>query len=139
LNYEELFEDSYARVIGEGVGIGDKGREFFSLFYRIFIDKSQQIRDRFADVDMDAQVVVLQKSMFHMISFYATKTATEYLENIARTHNRDQYAIKPEFYDIWLEALIETVAQLDPEYENDLALAWQLAMTPGIQFMKFQY
>lgn len=134
-----LFEESYARVIGQGVGIGDKGRVFFGRFYSIFFSKSQQIRDKFAEVDIDTQVVVLQKSMFHMISFYETKTATEYLENIAQSHNRDQYGIKPEFYDIWLESLIETVAQLDPEYENSLALAWQLAMTPGIQFMKFQY
>lgn len=139
MNYDRLFEESYARVIGEGVGIGDQGRVFFSRFYSIFFSKSQQIRDKFAHVDIDAQVVVLQKSMFHMISFYATRTATEYLENIADCHNRDRYGIKPEFYDIWLDSLIETVAQLDPEYEDNLALAWRLAMTPGIQFMKFQY
>ena len=139
MNYEKLFEDSYARVIGEGVRIGDKGPAFFSLFYSIFFGKSQQIRDKFAHVDMDAQVVVLQKSMFHMIGFYATKTATDYLENIAYTHNRNQYGINPEFYDIWLESLVETVAQLDPEYDDNLALAWRLAMTPGIQFMKFRY
>lgn len=139
MNYDLLFEESYTRVIGEGVGIGDRGRIFFSRFYSIFFSKSQQIRDKFAHVDMDAQVVVLQKSMFHMVSFYATRTATGYLENIAHSHSRDQYGIMPEFYDIWLESLIETVAQLDPEYEDDLALAWQLAMTPGIQYMKFQY
>ena len=139
LNYEKLFEESYARIIGEGVGIDDKGHTFFSMFYDIFFSKSQQIRDKFADVDMDAQVRVLQKSMFHMIGFYATKTDSEYLATVARTHSRDQYDIRPEFYDIWLESLIETVQQLDPEYEENLALAWQLAMAPGIQFMKFRY
>ena len=123
MNYEKLFEDSYARIIGEGVGIGDKGHTFFSMFYDIFFSKSQQIRDKFADVDMDAQVRVLQKSMFHIIGFYATKTDSEYLATIAHTHSRDQYDIRPEFYDIWLESLIETVQQLDPEYEENLGLA----------------
>jgi len=139
LNYEKLFEDSYSRVIGEGVGIGNKGSTFFSRFYDIFFSKSQQIRDKFADVDTDAQARVLQKSMFHMIGFYATKTDSGYLAGVAHTHSRSQYDIGPEFYDIWLESLLETVQQLDPEYEDNLALAWQLAMTPGIQFMKFRY
>ena len=44
------FEDSYARVIGEGVGLGDKGYTFFRMFYDVFFSKSQQIRDKFADV-----------------------------------------------------------------------------------------
>ncbi len=88
---------------------------------------------------MDSQIHVLEKSMFHMISFYVAKTDTEYLRTIALTHNREQYDIKPEYYDIWLEALIETVEKLDPGYNADLGLAWRLAMTPGIQFMKFHY
>lgn len=121
------------------MGISDKGRTFFSTFYEIFLGKSQLIRDKFAHVDMDVQLRVLQKSMFHMISFYATKTDTEYLATIARTHSRSQYDIKPEFYDIWLESLVETVLRLDPEHEDDLSLAWELAMTPGIQFMKSRY
>lgn len=139
LNYEKLFEDSYTRVIGEGVGLGDKGRRFFSQFYRRFIGKSPEVRSRFADVDMDAQIHVLEKSMFHIISFYVSKTNTEYLQTIARTHNRQQYDIKPEFYDIWLEALVETVEDLDAEYDDALGLAWRLAMMPGIQFMKHHY
>lgn len=139
MNYEKLFENSYTRIIGEGVGISDKGRTFFSTFYEIFLGKSQLIRDKFAHVDMDTQLRVLQKSMFHMISFYTTKTATEFLVTIAHTHSRSEYDIEPELYDIWLESLIETVLRLDPEQEDDLSLAWELAMTPGIQFMKFRY
>jgi len=139
LNYEKLFEDSYARVIGEGIGLGAKGRRFFKHFYQIFFGKSGEVRGKFKEVDMDSQIHVLEKSMFHMISFYVAKTDTEYLRTIALTHNREQYDIKPEYYDIWLEALIETVEELDPGYNADLGLAWRLAMTPGIQFMKFHY
>ncbi len=139
LNYEKLFEDSYSRVIGEGIGLGETGRQFFKHFYTIFFSKSAEVRDKFKEVDMDAQIHVLEKSMFHIISFYVAKTDTEFLRTIAQNHNREQYDIKPEFYDIWLEALIETVEELDPEYNDDLGLAWRLAMTPGIQFMKFHY
>jgi hemoglobin-like flavoprotein len=139
LNYEKLFEDSYSRVIGEGIGLGEKGRRFFRHFYTTFFSKSEEVRDKFKDVEMDVQIHVLEKSMFHIISFYVAKTDTEFLQKIAQTHNREQYDIKPKFYDIWLEALIETVEELDPEFNDDLRLAWRLAMTPGIQFMKFHY
>ena len=139
LNYEKLFEDSYARVVGEGIGISDKGKGFFDAFYGVFFARSEEICKKFVDVDMAVQVGVLQKSMFHIISFYVAKTDNEYLRSIAQTHSRSQYDIKPEYYDIWLESLIETVRKIDPEYENDVELAWRLAMTPGIQFMKFHY
>ena len=139
LNYEKLFEDSYARVVGEGIGLSDKGKYFFQTFYGIFFSKSDEICNKFVDVDMAAQVGVLQKSIVHIISFYVAKTDNEYLHSIAMTHSRGQYDIKPEYYDVWLESLIETVRKIDPEYEEDIELAWQLAMTPGIQFMKFHY
>ena len=139
LNYEKLFEDSYSRVIGEGIGLAEAGEQFFKHFYTIFFSKSEEVRDKFKEVDMDAQIHVLEKSMFHIISFYVAKTDTEFLRTIAETHNREQYDIKPELYDIWLEALIETVEELDAEFNADLGLAWRLAMTPGIQFMKFHY
>ena len=139
MNYQELFEESYGRVIGAGVRLGDKGKEFFDRFYNNFFANSREVRDKFTDVDMAAQVAVLQKSMFHVVSFYVTKTDTDYLMSIARSHSRTQYNIKPELYDIWLESLIETVEAMDPKYEDELALAWRLAMIPGIEFMKFHY
>ena len=139
LNYEKLFEDSYSRVVGEGIGLNDQGKLFFSTFYDVFFSKSDEICTKFTHVDMAAQVGMLQKSMFHIISFYVAKTDSEYLRSIAMTHSRAQYDIKPEYYDIWLDSLIETVHKMDPEFEDDVGLAWQLAMTPGIQFMKFHY
>jgi hemoglobin-like flavoprotein len=139
LNYEKLFEDSYTRVLGEGIGLSNRGKTFFKQFYDTFFSKSGEISEKFANVDMSTQIGVLQKSMVHIISFYVTKTDTEYLLSIARTHSRDEYDIKPEYYDVWLESLLETVRILDPEFEDKIELAWQLAMTPGIQFMKFHY
>ena len=139
MNYEKLFEDSYSRVLGEGIGLSDQGKYFFQSFYDNFFSKSDEIREKFTNVDMPAQVGVLQKSMVHILSFYVAKTDSEYLHSIAMTHSRGQYDIKPEYYDIWLESLLETVRNMDPEFEDNIELAWRLAMTPGIQFMKFHY
>ncbi len=134
-----MFEGSYARVIGKGIGLGEKGRLFFSRFYERFLLESVDARDKFKGVDMEAQIRVLEKSMFHMIGFYVAKTDTRYLRSIAHTHSQRQLDIKPEYYDAWLDALVDTVEELDTEFHSELELAWRLAMTPGIQFMKFHY
>ncbi len=139
LKYEQLFEDSYTRVIGKGIGLDTRGRQFFHRFYEIFFNRSEDIRQKFSGTDMEAQVGILEKSMFHMVSFYVTRTDTDFLHSIARTHNRNGYDIKPEYYDIWLESLLDTVRELDPEFQSETELAWRLAMTPGIEFMKFHY
>ncbi len=139
MNYEQMFEDSYARVIGKGIGLGEKGRLFFSRFYEKFLLESPVARSKFDGVDMAAQIRVLEKSMFHMIGFYVAKTDTRYLRSIAHRHSQRQLDIKPEYYDVWLDALIDTVKELDADFHDELELAWRLAMTPGIQFMKFHY
>ncbi|MDH5737502.1 MAG: globin domain-containing protein [Gammaproteobacteria bacterium] len=138
-NYEILFEASYDRVVGKGVGINPKGEAFFSLFYENFFRKSPEIRDKFKNTDMKKQVGVLQKSTFHLISFYVSKEENEYLHEIAVSHNRHGYNIKPEFYDLWLDALIETVSMLDPECDRRVQLAWRMAFTPGILYMQSVY
>lgn len=138
-NYEILFEASYDRVVGNGVGINPKGEEFFRQFYDNFFGKSEAMKERFKNTDMDKQVIFLQKSIYHLISFYVSKEENEYLHNIAVSHSKSNYHIKPEFYDIWLDALIETVKTLDPEYDSSVELAWRIALTPGILYMQSLY
>ncbi len=138
-NYQQLFDESYTRVVGQGVGITKKGEQFFSRFYAYFFERSDEIKRKFKDTDMESQVGILQKSMYHMISFYVLHTDHEFLRRIATTHNQSHYDIKPEYYDHWLEALISTVGELDPQFDRETELAWRLAVTPGILYLKMHY
>jgi len=138
-DYEILFEASYDRVVGKGVGINPRGELFFKRFYEIFFSRSEEIKRKFANVDMDAQVGMLQKSIYHLVSFYVSKEENEYLHQIAATHSKQHYGIRPEMYSIWLDALIETVRQLDPECDREIELAWRMALTPGILYMQSLY
>ena len=81
---------------------------------------------------MESQIRILQKSMYHMISFYVLNTAHVYLRRIAVTHCQSNYNIKPEYYDHWLEALILTAREKDPQFDRETELAWRIAMNPGI-------
>lgn len=138
-DYEILFEASYDRVVGKGVGVNPKGELFFKQFYDIFFGKSEEIRDKFLNTDMEKQVGVLQKSIYHLVSFYISKQENDYLYKIAVTHNKKNYDIKPVYYSVWLDSLIETVRQLDPQCDRKIELAWRMALTPGILYMQSLY
>lgn len=138
-DYELLFEASYDRVVGKGVGINPKGESFFKQFYDNFFNQSDEIRAKFEGVDMEKQVGVLQKSIYHLLSFYVSKEESDYLHSIAVSHNRKNYDIKPDLYNVWLDSLVQTVRMLDPECNREVELAWRIALTPGILYMQSFY
>ncbi len=100
---------------------------------------SEDIRDKFANTDMENQIGVLQKSMYHMISFHILKTENDFLDRIAETHNHSHYDIKLEYYDHWLESLIATVKETDPLFDSEVELAWRITFSSGILYMKMHY
>jgi hemoglobin-like flavoprotein len=134
--YEQIFEDSFSRVLGKGTGISAQGDLFFSRFYENFLRKSAVIEQMFSQTDMDQQVRMLQKSFFQLINMYVSGSPPAQLFNIAKTHSVSGHNVRPELYDLWLDALIDTVEQLDPEFEDNITLAWRLALNPGIVLMK---
>jgi len=139
MNPEKLFEQSYERVIGSGVGITDRGEVFFSRFYEIFLGSSELVAEKFKNTDMNRQVRMLQKAMFQLISFYLVKTSSDYIHDIAISHNKQHHDISPVLYDLWLDSLLKTVQELDPEYTPSLRLAWEIVMSPGIIYLKHHY
>lgn len=138
-DYDQIFESSYSRVIGTGTGITEKGNSFFSRFYENFLAKSPAISDLFRDTDMTKQVGMLQKSFFAVTSMYVTRTPNDHVYRIAESHSASGYDVAPELYDLWLDAIVDTVREQDPQFEADVELAWRLALSPGILLMKHYY
>ena len=48
-------------------------------------------------------------------------------------------AIPPDLYDVWLECLMQTLKEFDPEYSSEVELSWRVVLAPGITYMKFKY
>ncbi len=138
-DYDQIFESSYARVIGAGTGITEKGSAFFSRFYEKFLAKSPEIEELFSRTDMDEQVSMLQKSFYAVTSMYVTRTVDDRLFKIAESHSVSGYNVRPPLYDLWLDAIIDTVREQDSEFDSDVELAWRLALSPGIVLMKHHY
>lgn len=127
------FDASYQRLFGDSVTIADSASPFFSDFYTNFL-RHDDIRKLFRDTDMRRQEAMLRRSLFHLVAFYVSHTPSAELERIAVIHAK--IGILNEHYDLWLDALIETVRQHDRGCDLATELAWRLAMTPGITYMR---
>lgn len=140
MSFDDLFDASYKRVLEAH----PEGLEFFEAFYQRFLKSSEQVRVHFRDTDMERQRRMLRKSFYSLIAFYASSSADDVLCKIASTHSARELDIKPALYDLWLESLIDTVRDFDPDCRDpacsdDIELAWRLVMSPGITYMKFKH
>ena len=129
-DYRRLFDMSYQRAISPNYEI------FFKHFYDKLISSDANIAVLFSNTDMDRQFKMLMQSMTHIISFAATMESNEEINRIAELHGKDNLKISTEIYDLWLECLIDTVREHDPEFDHQIETAWRVTMSPGLEYMK---
>ncbi len=135
LDFDGIFTESYERLLD----LDETGEIFLSKFYESFTSASPDVRKKFQNTDMQKQKIVLRESLFNMQDFYVNKQATDYMRGIADLHSKKDKDISPQLYDLWLESLVVTVRELDPEYDRDVGLAWKMVMSMGITYMKDIY
>lgn len=135
LGFENLFDESYERVkLVSKDGIG-----FFDAFYTRFVSSGPEIAAHFSNSDMSQQKKMVERSFYRMLAFYTTNQADDYMRNIASRHSIKEANVDPKLYDIWLDCLVETVVEYDPEINSEIELAWRLIMSSGITYMKHHY
>jgi hypothetical protein len=132
---ESIFNDSYQRVMR---GPSRNG-EFFTAFYKLLVATSDEAASKFRNTDMAAQVRMLQSSVSVLLNFFATGRQNEYLGQLAERHGKRGMDIPRELYTAWLDCLIETVRQFDSKFKNDVAKAWRVVFSKGIEFMTSRY
>lgn len=130
-DYAELFDSSYRRCIRDR-GYQDR---FVERFYERFLDSSGEVRDYFAATDMARQQRMLRDSLLYVVNFAKTLRDGVYLRQLALRHGRAGLKVPVRLYDLWLDSLVETVAEFDPEYSDDVGLAWRCTLAPGITYM----
>ena len=135
VDYEELFNLSYWRVFDRQMD----GMDFLDAFYDRFVSASPTIREHFKNTDMDRQKDMLRISLVEMSKFFVNKTADSHMQRIARIHSKHERKVKPELYDLWLESLIDTVRNFDPDFNHEIELSWRMVLSAGITYMKFKY
>lgn len=112
--------------------------EFFVDFYNRFMSSSDAIRNRFVNTDMPAQRHLLRNGIMQLI-LTARGMPDRKLKALGESHNRSNLNIKPEWYTLWLDALLRTVQAHDAEYTPELGQAWKDVLTPGIDIIRGAY
>ena len=112
-------------------------RGFLDRFYLRFMASSPQVREKFAETDFVRQKTALSASLHTMAR--AVQGGPEELDRslgeLAERHGRSQLDIGSAMYDHWLDALLSTVRDFDPEYSHEVRDAWEGVMQIGIRYL----
>jgi hemoglobin-like flavoprotein len=107
--------------------------QFFDTFYRIFLGKSPEIPPMFARTDFAHQKLMLRESILEMLVFAQAGSGQDQIQRLGDRHR--QLHVKPIHYQLWLDALCESLAVHDREFCPALEQMWRAAMMKGIEVM----
>ncbi len=115
--------------------------DFLDRFYERFLASSPEVREKFAKTDFVRQKRALRAS-FHLMLLAAedeAKGPDRYLADVAARHGGEDLDIGAELYDQWLDALLATVKECDPEFGPEVERAWEAVMMVGIHYLCRNY
>lgn len=113
---------------------------FLDRFYERFVASSPEVAEKFKNTDFGRQKIALRQSLYLMVmATEGGEAAVPYLERIARRHGREDLNIRPELYDLWLDALIETAREHDPDFDDAAEATWRQLIRPGMEIMRSKY
>ena len=82
---------------------------------------------------------MLARSLTEIAEFSETGVATDYLRQVARRHSRDERNVEPELYVTWLDCLVATMRDFQPEADDETELAWRVVLAPGVAYMQYRH
>jgi hemoglobin-like flavoprotein len=128
----EIFHGSLERCLG--------GDGFVERFYELLCSRSPEIAAKFRDTDFKIQKRKLTSSLYMtMLLDDETPEGDVHFERIAQLHSRNALDIRPEYYNIWIECLIEAAREYDRYFDEETEKAWRHLMAPAMEFMKARY
>ncbi len=111
---------------------------FFDSFYQYFLASSPEIRDKFAHTNMPAQKPLLRQGILNLV-MHARGMPDTKLRALGCSHARGALDIRPELYDLWLQALLQSIGEHDGQCDANTRLAWHEVLNKGISVIKAQY
>jgi hemoglobin-like flavoprotein len=134
-------DESFLEVVDQSLQRCTTQPQFLDLFYRKFLAASPKVREKFETTDFRHQKRALRASL-HLMLIAAQeeeKGPERYLRDLAHLHGAQGFDIGAELYDLWLDCLLETVAETDPQFEQGVRDAWERVMMVGIRYMCTRY
>ncbi len=117
-----------------------KSEDFLESFYNRFLASSEEVREKFKHTDFERQHRMLQRSL-ELCAGATTgePEALRKLSDLATTHDSQHHDIRPELYDLWLDSMIETAAQFDSVWHDEIEQSWRRILGHLVEHMKRKY
>lgn len=109
-------------------------------FYERFMDSGNEIRERFRFTAMQKQTELLADGL--RVSAGAVEgnpDALVRLRELAESHDRYHHDVKPEWYALWLDALVATAAEADPHWSAEIEADWRSTLGHVVQYMSARH
>lgn len=114
--------------------------EFYDTIYDVFLAKSDEVRQHFANTDFKRQKQILRATVTLMVRFQLPDPkAQEVFENIGKSHGREGYGIHPSLYGLWLESLLEAISKHDAQASAEVEEAWRTYLKDGVELIVAAY
>ncbi len=115
--------------------------DFLDRFYARFVASSPAVAAKFANTDFVRQKRALRASLHHLLLAAQNEGGgpDAHLREIADRHGAGQLDIGAELYDLWLDSLLATVRECDPEFSPEVEKAWEAVMMVGIHYLCRNY
>ncbi|MGE6321001.1 globin domain-containing protein [Pseudomonas oryzihabitans] len=111
---------------------------FFDDFYQRFLASSPRVREKFAYTDMAAQQLLLRHGIMNLVLVARGMPATR-LRQLGESHCRARLDIDAELYGLWVDCLLATLAEHDPDFSPALRQEWRDVLEAGIAVMRSYY
>lgn len=131
------------RVAKESFDRCSASPEFLPAFYRHFLGACPDAKPLFAKTDFERQARLLRDAVGLLLiaPFFSTDAdgPATLLSRVAERHSRRHLGIEPRFYPPFVDSLIATVKEFDPECSADVEAAWRAAISKGVEYMQSRY
>lgn len=111
--------------------------DFFLCFYRNFFKSCPDVESLFANTDFRRQHDLLRHAIGLLLIFPGhADTEPTLLSRVAERHSRRDLNIDPKHYPDFVDSLVETVREHDPDFTAEVEEAWRHTVAPGIAYMR---
>jgi hypothetical protein len=117
-----------------------QSRAFIPAFYDHFLKSSDAVKEKFRFTDFEKQEHMLLRSL--ELCARAADGDPEGLRELrdrAETHDRRHLDVDACFYSLWLNAIILTASDFDPEWDSEIERAWRTILGHVIDHMVLHY
>lgn len=109
-------------------------------FYEIFIKSSPKIAPYFAKTNMAKQHSLLKEGVELLIMFgLGSLKAKSYMAKMGELHGRKHINVPPELYPFWVNSMVATVRDIDPEFTPEIEASWRRHLQKGIDRITSAY